>query len=428
MTRPDEPQNTALTPAPAAPSPVPATAPPSPLRALHERLGVRWTLRALGPDAAPLELPRNYGDPAGEYNAARTGAILVDRVDRALIRVFGRDPVRMVHGLVTNDVQSVAPGQAVYSGLLTPKGRLLADLRILRRVDDLLLETDIAAAVNVRTALTKYVPPLFARSASEAGKLAVMGVYGPAARRVLARVLEPEAESSPAAVPSPVDASAAELLPAGQREDAVTPARFRGQPLTLLCTRYAGVEGWDAIVACHLLEELWTALQQAGARPAGHATLDVLRIEAGRPRWGAELTEEVIPLEAGIQDRAISMTKGCYTGQEVIVRILHRGHVNRHLRGLRFPPVAQTPGAGSGDDSPPPAEASDAPSPAAGAALYRPPEAKPVGTITSACDSPLAGQTIALGYVRREVEPGTTVGVGAPEGPGAVVVALPFAF
>jgi folate-binding protein YgfZ len=138
---------------------------------------------------------------------------------------------------------------------------------------------------------------------------------------------------------------------------------------------------------------------------AGHAVLEVLRIEAGRPRWGAELGEDVIPIEAGLLDRAISTTKGCYTGQEVIIRILHRGHVNRHLRGLIL-----------GESVPDP-----------GTELFRAGEPKTVGRITSACLSPRFGRALALGYVRREIEPGHVLRTGSPDGEPAEVCALPFA-
>jgi folate-binding protein YgfZ len=141
----------------------------------------------------------------------------------------------------------------------------------------------------------------------------------------------------------------------------------------------------------------------------GFDALETLRIEAGRPRYGAELTEEVIPTEAfeesGLMERAVSFTKGCYTGQEVIIRIAHRGHVNRHLRGLLL-----------GDAAPEP-----------GTRLFSPESGKDVGWITSVTHSPLLGQAIALGFVRREMEPGATVRAGLADGAVATVVKLPFA-
>jgi len=337
-------------------------------RSLHDDAGAKWASVALE-TGATLEVPRSYGDPAAEYAAARGGAVLIDRQDRGVLRVFGRDPVKMVHGLVSNDVAALTPGGSVYAVMLTAKGRLIADLHVLRRESDLLLEADVATLAAIRENLAHYVPPLFARCEDASDAFAVVGLYGPRGDAVL--------EAARRAVTGPVDAMPAE---------------------------YAGVGGADALVPVADLAAFWSAAVAAGARPAGHATLDVLRIEAGSPRWGAELDADVIPLEANLES-AISMTKGCYTGQEVIVRILHRGHVNRHLRGLLL---------------------GDRAAPARGAGLNRPGEPKVVGRVTSSCASPRLGQTIALAYVRREVAPGDTLRIGGDEGAEATVAGLPF--
>jgi folate-binding protein YgfZ len=129
---------------------------------------------------------------------------------------------------------------------------------------------------------------------------------------------------------------------------------------------------------------------------------EALRLEAGRPAFGADLTEEHIPVEAGVHTRAIDYDKGCYTGQEVIVRLRDRGHVNRHLRRLRL---------------------GDAPSPAPGTEVWRADGSKSVGAVTSAASSPRMG-TLALAYVRREVEPPGPVRLGSAEGPEVEVEAL----
>lgn len=326
----------------------------------HEALGARMG------EVAGRAVPRHYGDPAGEYEAARSGAIVVDRVDRVVLRVSGRDPVRMLHGLLTNDLAGAPEGAAVYGVFLTPKGRMVAEGRVVRRGGAVLVETAAAAEAALREHFRKYLPPLFARVEEESG-LAVLGVYGPGAAAALGDVVGAE----PGAI----------LLP----------------PLEL-----PEGDGGDLVLPAEAAKGVWERLLAAGVRPAGHGTLEALRIEAGRPRWGAELDDTVIPLEAGLKERAISTTKGCYTGQEVIIRILHRGHVNRGLRGLLL---------------------GDAPDPGRGAVLTLPGQEKPVGTVTSACASPAMGQTIALGYVRREVPVGATLLV---EGREARVVELPF--
>jgi folate-binding protein YgfZ len=326
------------------------------------------------------------------YRAVREGAGLADRADRARIRLWGRDPVKMVQGLITNDLLNAPPGRAVYAGMLTPKGRMIAELRAFRREGpqgvEVLLELPREALEGTREHLKKFVPPLFARWADVSEEVEELGVYGPRAREVLSRVLGE--------------------LPALE-EDAWVETVREGETVLVVGTRDFGVEGFDLLAPAGLLPGLRGALREAGAHPVEREALETLRVEAGRPRYGAELSEEVIPTEAyeaiGMLPRAISFGKGCYTGQEVIVRIAHRGHVNRHLRGLRL---------------------GHAPAPAPGTPLFHPETGREVGRITSVAASPLLGETVALGFVRRELGPGSTVRTGAPDGGSAEVVALPF--
>jgi tRNA-modifying protein YgfZ len=324
---------------------------------------------------------RNYGDPAAEYDAARNAAALVERHDRVFLRAWGRDPVRMVQGLVSNDVALATLQQAVYATVLTPKGRMIADVRILRRGEELLLDVHRDAAEALMAHLKKFVPPLFARF--EPADLAMHTVLGPDAARVLKDGFAMNIEN--AAPP-----------------ESVWAANVDEQHVVAVATSHADVTGFDIITGSGAGATVWQRLTAAGARPAGDATLEVLRIEAGTPQWGAELNDTVIPLEAGLRRRAISETKGCYTGQEVIIRILHRGHVNWLLRGVLL---------------------GDAPTPARGAELHNA-EGKKLGRVTSAAWSPRSGQTIALAYVRREVEPGSELLLN---GGTAQIVELPFA-
>jgi folate-binding protein YgfZ len=285
------------------------------------------------------------------YAAARSHAALVERSDRAVTRMYGRDPLRMIQGLVTNDVANGPLDTPVYAVFLTPKGKMIGDARVIRRASDIWIEADIAALENIEAHLKKSVPPLFAR-AERLADVRVIGVYGPAAAGV---------------------SMEAELK---------------------LATSYTGNAGFDFLVRGDATLPDLPRLS--------FDELDVLRIEAGSPRWGAELTEDVIPLEAGLRHVAISETKGCYTGQEIIIRILHRGHVNRHLRGLLLGSAAV---------------------PARDTEVVRAVDQKVVGKITSACASPLLQQTIAMAYIRREIEPGQIVMVAGHE---ATVIELPF--
>jgi tRNA-modifying protein YgfZ len=344
---------------------------------------------------------RHHGEPAAEYAAARDDAGVIERGDRALVRVHGRDPVRMVQGLVTNDVAGAAADRAVYAALLTPKGRMLADLRIIRAADELLLECAAAALDNVLATMRRYVPPLFAKFEDISATWHVLGVHGPRADEVVRAAL------GDAALPS----STLEDSLAGFAPSADAGAAAGGSAVSSAATawavrtRYAGDHGLDIIAPREPAARMHAALVRAGARPFGHAALDVLRIEAGSPRWGAELTEETIPLEADLFERAISTTKGCYTGQEVIVRILHRGHVNWHLRGVLL---------------------GDVPAPAQGSEIVHPDTGKRVGRITSACASPRHDQTIALAYVRRELELPVEARLASVDGAAVSIVTLPF--
>lgn len=335
-------------------------------------------------------------DPTGAaYDAARRRAIVVTRDDRAQLRAHGRDPVRMLQGLITNDLEKAPAERAVYAAMLTPKGRMVADMRLVRQADgSVLLDLDRAAVDDVLAHTKKYVPPMFARFEQVDPPLRVLGVYGPEAFDIVraATSIELAGDGDPTRV-----------------DDDIV---FRGRDDQFAITsRQAGVPGVDVFVPAETTSALHDALVDAGAAPADAATFELLRIEAGWPRWGAELDPDRIPLEAGLLERAISTTKGCYTGQEVIVRILHRGHVNWQLRGLLF-----------GEADPPPA----------GAELVAETGGKTVARVTSAARSPALGQTVALAYVRREIETGATLHTGdnaAPRpigGTTATVVDLPF--
>ena len=278
--------------------------------------------------------------------------------------------------------------------MLTPKGRMIADLRALRNPAaegaEVLIVLPRAALEGTRQHFTKFVPPMFARWADASGEWAVLGADGPGAAALLRDALGLEV--------------------AAEGEDAVGWTTFAGAPLLALRTLDAGREdGYDVLAPAASAEAVRAALLAGGAEAVDAGSLEALRVEAGRPRYGLDLDEEVIPTEAfestGLMPRAISFTKGCYTGQEVIVRIAHRGHVNRHLRGLRL---------------------GDAPAPAQRTPLFHPETGKDVGRVTSAARSPLLGETIALGYLRREVGPGGRVRLGSADGLEVEVVEVPF--
>ena len=161
------------------------------------------------------------------------------------------------------------------------------------------------------------------------------------------------------------------------------------------------VPAWDVFVSAGRLREMWDSLIKAGAAPIGAGVWETLRVEAGRPAYGGDMNESTILSETGLVDRAVDHTKGCYTGQEVIVRIRDRGHVNRSLRGLLL---------------------AEGPAPKTGTELFQ--KDRVVGEVTSVVESPRRGGPIGLGYVHRAVSNGGQVTVGSPTGPPAGIRAL----
>ncbi|MBI4512857.1 MAG: folate-binding protein YgfZ [Gemmatimonadetes bacterium] len=306
------------------------------------------------------------------------------RDERALFRVSGERHVDMLNGLVTNDVKGTPVGRAVWAFLLTPKGKIIADLRILRRGNELWLDAPRAAVDGLVAAFKKFLPPRFARAELSADAL-LLGVYGPRSEAAVAAVtgLVPPRE--------PLEFAEAER---------------DGAPVVVLRDDVLGLNGYEIFAGGAAIAAFESALAAEGSRSSGvrldEATFDVLRVEAGLPRYGTDVTEANLVQETGWEDRAVSYTKGCFVGQEVVVRVEHRGHANRLLRGLRF----------------------DAEPAAAGTSLFH--GEKAVGVVTSAVVSPRLGP-IGLGTVRREIAVGARVRVGTPDSPAhAEVTSLPF--
>jgi aminomethyltransferase len=316
------------------------------------------------------------------YDAATKGAAFLTREDRALLRMHGRDPLRILQGIVTNDIAGAAADAATYAALLSPKGRMQADMRVLRVGADYILDVPRSALASLLEIFRRTIPPLFARFEDRSSTHTMVSVCGARAADVVTAVCD-------------------------VGDHAPQPDRFLSietdHPCIVIGASPSAPRGFDIIVPVSSAGTLPERLAAGGAIAIDDAAYDVLRIEHGTPAWGAELDENTIPLEAGLLTRAISTSKGCYTGQEVIIRILHRGHVNRHLRGILL---------------------GDAAVPAKGTSLVRENDGKVVGTITSAAYSPALKQTIALAYVRREVELNSML--KTVDGAAATVVALPF--
>lgn len=354
---------------------------------------------------AGVRVPRHYGDPASEYRAAVDGLAMADTSDRARLLVTGRAPGAMLNGILTNRVPpaptpsgpDVWRGEALPAALLTPKGRLVSDLRILR--DDVAgaerfrLDLPAAGAGAALATFARVLPPRMARVEEVEGGTGLLTVLGPEAPSWLVREV----------LGLRVDATEVAGLPEG----ATLRLGEGDDALHLVRSGEVAAAAWDVLGDRGTLRALWERGVATGVRPVGRSVLETLRVEAGRPAFGVDLDDTTIPTEAGLDVRMVDHGKGCYTGQEVIVRIRDRGHVNRHLRGLLL---------GEGG----------APSP--GTELFVEGSPRAVGRVTSVADSPRAGGMLGLGWIRREVGVPGEVRLGSPEGRSIGVRALPSGF
>ena len=320
------------------------------------------------------------------YHALRGGAVLVDRSSRLRMRFSGEKAADSLTGLVTSDVLALVPGTGQYSAALTPKGKVLADVRIFARDDDFLTDVNAAAAPGWMAMIRKFVNPRLAKYEDLSQQTGDLGLFGTGAVGFLRDAL------GDAAVP----------LEEAYANRTVT---VRNQPLMIARVPDFGVDGFDIIGPREWLDELRAKLAGSSAiEEVGDAML-IARIEAGRPEWGVDMDDSLLAQEVDMERlEAISFTKGCYTGQETVARVHYRGHVNRYLRGLRFhepliPPLDT--------------DLQDA-------------EGKVVGSVKSGALSPRKG-AIALALVRREIEPGAIVRANwAERTVAATVESLPF--
>jgi folate-binding protein YgfZ len=328
-----------------------------------------------------------YSSVAAEYEALRTRAIVVDRSHRARMRMTGQRAPEVLTGIVTNDVIALEAGHGQYAAALTPKGKIVADVRVFRD-DGLLIDTGPRAAEGWTALVRKYVNPRLAAYRDESSTLRDLGVFGPNARHVVAAMTGANA------------AALGVLPPYSHATIAVDGARVLVARVPDL-----GVEGFELFMPTEGFDTLWRLALDGGAEPAGLAAWEVARVEAGRPEWGLDIDDTTIPQEANFEElHAISYTKGCYTGQEVVARVHFRGHVNRHLRGLR---------AAGAEPPPTGAQLVDA-------------DGRLVGDVRTGVSSPRLGG-IALAMVRREVELGASLTARWDGGESrADVSALPF--
>jgi folate-binding protein YgfZ len=294
------------------------------------------------------------GSVSDEYAALRGSAALVDLSYRKILRLSGKKAVEMLNAVLTNQVPE-EDRLGVYALLLNPKGRIQADLRVLKSGEDVLIAVEPEGVAAAKELLGRYAP--FYRVRVEDltdASWGVLGLYGPRAGELLEA---PDLAEHESAV---VSLDVADLLAAGVA---------------------VPVGGYDLLGPSDALEKARNHLRERGAVAAGLDAYEAARIEAGVPRFGSDITPENFPAEAGILERAVSFEKGCYPGQETVARMHYRGHPNRELHRFVVEGTPPVPGADVAQSG------------------------RQVGWITSVAPLPVDGKILALGYLHRNADP-----------------------
>ncbi|HEY0380499.1 MAG TPA: glycine cleavage T C-terminal barrel domain-containing protein [Pyrinomonadaceae bacterium] len=322
-------------------------------------------------------VPASYGDAAAEYATVREGgAGLSDLSARGRIEVGGSEAVQFLNGLVTNDIKALEENHWLNAAFPNVQGRLVASARVLRLGQDrFLFDTEAATRERVLKTLDRFTLAGDFRVSDATLETALVTVQGARSADVIRTVIGEDAARI-----------ARRRVHAG--------SQWEGRPLYVMRATHTAEDGFDLVVGAAGAPSLWAALSSAGARPVGADALEVLRIEAGVPRYGVDADETNVVLEAAPED-AVSFTKGCYVGQEIIARIHWRGHVAKRLAGLAFDGRAEV----KRDDK------------------VLTADGQVIGRLTSVAFSPALNSTVALGYVKYDyLAPGTEVRVVCADG------------
>lgn len=316
-------------------------------------------------------VPDHFGDPSAEYRAAVNSAALFDLSDRATVELRGRDRLAFLHNFCTNDVKTLRPGEGCEAFLTNIKGRILGHVLVFAEEESLWLDSVPGSGPAVAAHLDKYLISEDVQVAERTTDVGTLYVAGPEAAARIGPLLDAGIEDLPV--------YGSRRVTCGGLSVSVRRVEFTLQP------------GYALVAPRGALPELWETLAGAGIALAGMAVFEALRIEAGFPRYGVDLTDDNIAQEAGRTAQAISFTKGCYLGQEPIARLDAMGHVNRELRGVRL---------ADGPVSPPQS------------AVFDEGGGQEVGTITSSALSYADGKPVALALLRTQAaRPGTSVRV-----------------
>ena len=365
----------------------------TPLYTLHEQLGATFEQKHLD-----WNIATEFTDAISEHHAVRNNVGIADVSHRGRHRLIGEDRAKFLHRIISNDVESLSMGQGTYATILTHRGKIIADMNITVLEDAIRIDTAPETTDSLFKELDKYIiadDVELSDVTTETGAIAVNGL------------------KSTDLVQSVLGINELATLPERYNCFREADALFKH---AIVCVRTDGTGevGWTLYTAAEALAALWETLMTEGARfdvqPIGWNALESLRIEAGVPRYGAELTDAVIPLEAELE-HAIDFEKGCYIGQEIVARMKYRGHPNRLLRGIEIDANLTSPNCHRDF---------------LGARVFS--EDKEVGWVTSATFAPTLEKSVALGYVRMAVTaPGSRVRIEASEGfVEGTVALLPF--
>ena len=356
---------------------------PLSLHELHQSLGARFT------HVNGAEVVLDYGDPQAEHSALRASAGIFDLSFRSRLCLTGADRVRFLHGQVTNDVKKLGVGEGCYAALVTAKGKMVGDLNIFALQDEMLLDFEPGLTQTVTERLEKYIVADDVQVVNVAPYYGLLSVQGPNAESVVRALglfgAVPVKEFDSVNIS---DTTQGEIYLMNHPRLAGSEGFLSSRSCDTMDRRdgaVPGTTGFDLFVPTNsvgaVADKVIAAAKSFGGRLCGWTAFETARIESGIPRFGVDMDETNIPLECGIEARAVSYNKGCYIGQEIINRIHSIGHVNRELVGLRIADNAKA-------------------LPVTGDKLFQ--MGKQVGHVTSAVDSPTLKAILVLGYVRRE--------------------------
>ena len=365
----------------------------TPLYAIHKQLGATFAIKH-----QDWNIATEFTDAVSEHHAVRDNVGIADVSYRGRYRLIGEDRAKFLHRIISNDVENLTTGQGTYAMLLTHRGKIIADLNIFVLEDAISVDTAPETTETLFNELDKYIIADDVELSDVTTETGAIAVHGP---------------KSTALVQSTLGINELAALPERHNYTREADGLFK-QTIVCVRTDSTGELGWTLYTTAEALEQLWETLMTEGTRfdiqPIGWNALESLRIEAGIPRYGTELTDAVIPLEAELE-RAIDFEKGCYIGQEIVARMKYRGHPNRLLRGIQI-------------DTENTAHA--CPKFPLGTRVFNGDRA--VGWITSAAFAPTLEKFVALGYVRMAVtEAGSRVQIETSDGHvNGTVVLLPF--